>query len=125
MKTLTTLTAVAALVAGLSFAQAQSPSATQPAPNSINSGAQTGTGDSKSGAQMNGSAMQKNGGMKASGKVAVTGTSKFCIKDTGSAGSWNCKFASIAACQQEAKTGLKKECGPNPNLSATTGMKAK
>jgi hypothetical protein len=128
MKTLTTMTAIAALVAGISFAHAQNsatPNNTTPAQNSINAGSQTGTGGSQSGTQMNGNAAMKSNGTKSSGKVAVTGTSQFCIKDAGSSDGRNCKFTSMAACQKEAGPDLKKECGPNPNLSSTTGMKAK
>jgi|GEM_PF-476646 len=124
MKTLTTMTAVAALIAGISFASAQNtatPKNPTPPPSSINAGAQTGTGDSKSGSQMKPSAAAKMGNKQAT----VTGSAKFCITESSSAGSYNCKFASMAACQTEAKPASNKECAPNPNLKATTGMKAK
>ena len=93
MKTLTTLTAVAALIAGMSIASAQmSPSGS--------------AGSSSSGAK--------------SGKQAATGTGKFCV-ETSKGGSLNCKFASMSACEKEAQAqGLK--CSPNPN-AGTTGAK--
>ena len=46
------------------------------------------------------------------------GSGAFCL--TGTSGTSNCTFASIAACQKMAKSGEK--CAPNPN-SATTGAK--
>ena len=64
MKTFTTLTAVAALVAGMSVANAQNSGNTMkqdPAPNSINSGVQTGTGTAKSGTETNGAVKMKAG----------------------------------------------------------------
>ena len=89
MKTLTTLTAVAALVAGVSFAQAQgtmSPSSSS-------------------------SSMQKS---------QTIGTSPFCI-NTSASGALNCKYASMAACEKDAKP-QNLNCSPNPNKS-TTGSK--
>lgn len=72
MKTFTTMTAVAALIAGMSFANAQS-SATNPPPSSINAGTQTGTGDSKSGAETKGTAMKPGGiKVKAGAKAETT-----------------------------------------------------
>lgn len=89
MKTLTTFTAVAALIAGVSFAQAQ------------------GTMGSPS----TGSTMQKS---------QTIGTSPFCIT-TSASGGLNCKYASMAACEKDAKPqGL--NCSSNPNKS-TTGSK--
>jgi hypothetical protein len=46
------------------------------------------------------------------------GSGAFCL--TGSAGTSNCTFASIAECQKMAKSGQK--CTPNQN-NATTGAK--
>jgi hypothetical protein len=89
MKTLTTLTAVAALVAGVSFAQAQG---TMSPPSS-------------------GSSMQKS---------QTIGTSPFCINTSASA-ALNCKYASMAACEKDAKP-QNLNCSPNPNRS-TTGSK--
>jgi hypothetical protein len=92
MKTLTTLTAVAALIAGVSIASAQmSPSTKTP-------GASSG---------MSGSTQQ------------ATGTGKYCIETSG--GAMNCKYASLAACQKDAKA-QNQSCSPNPK-SSTTGSK--
>jgi hypothetical protein len=87
MKTLTTLTAVAALVAGISFAQAQ------------------------------GTMGQTGGGMQA---PQATGTGAFCIA-TSPGGPLNCKYASLAACEKDAKP-QNLNCSPNPKKS-TTGSK--
>jgi hypothetical protein len=87
MKTLTTLTAIAALAAGMSFAQAQgtmgSPSSSGAAPQQI-------------------------------------GTAPFCI-NTSASGGLNCKYASMAACEKDAKP-QNLNCSPNPKRS-TTGSK--
>ena len=95
MKTLTTLTAVAALVAGLSIANAQ-------------------TTTPKSGA------MGSSSSSSSMGRQAATGSGKFCI-ETSAGGSLNCKYASLSACQKDAKA-QNLNCSPNPN-SATTGAK--
>jgi hypothetical protein len=87
MKTVTTLTAVAALIAGISIASAQS---------------------------MNSPSSQ-------SGKPQATGSGKFCIEVSKGAGSVQCKYASMTACEKDAQAqGL--QCSPNPN-SGTTGSK--
>ena len=95
MKTLTTLTAVAALVAGLSIANAQ-------------------TTTPKSGA------MGSSSTSSSMGQQAATGSGKFCI-ETSAGGSLNCKYASLAACQKDAKA-QNLNCSPNPK-SSTTGAK--
>jgi len=96
MKTLTTLTAVAALIAGMSIASAQmSPPSSSPGSTGASSGT---TGTSKQ----------------------AIGTGKFCI-ETSPGGALNCKYASLAACQQDAKAN-NRQCAPNPN-SGTTGAK--
>ena len=95
MKTLTTLTAVAALVAGLSVASAQ-------------------TTTPKSGA------MGSSSSSSSMGRQAATGSGKFCI-ETSAGGSLNCKYANLAACQKDAKA-QNLNCAPNPN-SGTTGAK--
>jgi hypothetical protein len=87
MKTLTTLTAVAALIAGISIAQAQ------------------------------GSMGQTGSGMQA---PQTTGTGAFCIA-TSPGGPLNCKYASMAACEKDAKA-QNLNCSPNPKKS-TTGSK--
>ena len=84
MKTLTTFTAIAALIAGVSFAQAQ------------------GTMGSPS----TGSTMQKS---------QTIGTT------TSASGGLNCKYASMAACEKDAKP-QSLNCSSNPNKS-TTGSK--
>jgi hypothetical protein len=89
MKTLTTLTAVAALIAGISIASAQmSPSPKSPGASS---------------------------GMSGSSQTA-TGTGKYCIGT--SSGAMNCKYASLAACQKAAKA-QGQDCEPNPKSSTT------
>ena len=89
MKMLTTLTAVAALIAGISFAQAQG---TMGSPSS-------------------GGSMQKQ---------QTIGNSPFCI-NTSASGALNCKYASMAACEKDAKP-QNLNCSPNPKKS-TTGSK--
>jgi hypothetical protein len=91
MKTLTTLTAVAALIAGVSIAQAQ------------------GT--------MGKTSPSTSGGMQA---PQATGSGAFCIA-TSPGGSLNCKYASLAACEKDAKP-QNLNCSPNPKKS-TTGSK--
>ena len=86
MKTLTTLTAVAALVAGVSFAQAQGTMSSPPS----------------------------GGGMQRSQTI---GNSPFCI-NTSASGGLNCKYASMAACEKDAKP-QNLNCSPNPNKSTT------
>jgi hypothetical protein len=90
MRTLTTLAAIAALAAGISFAQAQ------------------GTTNSPS---SSGSSMQA---------AQTIGNSPFCI-NTSASGSLNCKYASMAACEKDAKP-QNLNCSPNPKKS-TTGSK--
>jgi len=74
MKTLTAITAVAALVAGISIAGA---------------------------APMDKSNTMDKSGAMSSHSASVTGTGKFCIK--GAAGALNCEYASLSACQKVAK----------------------
>ena len=84
MKTLATFTAIATLVAGVSFAQAQ------------------GTmGSPSPGTQ----------------KSQTIGNSPFCINMSASGG-LNCKYASMAACEKDAKP-QNLNCLPNPNKSTT------
>ena len=87
MKTLTTLTAVLALVAGISIAQAQGTMGTS------------------------------SSGMQA---PQTTGNAAFCIA-TSPGGALNCKYASLAACEKDAKP-QNLNCAPNPKKS-TTGSK--
>lgn len=98
MKTLTTLTAIAALVAGMSIASAQmSPSGSTSPKSGV-----SGTAGSSSSPQ------------------AATGSGQFCI-ETSKGGGMNCKYASMAACEKDAKA-QNLNCSPNPNKS-TTGSK--
>ena len=87
MKALTTLTAIAALAAGISFAQAQ------------------GMGSSSS---------------PSSAAPQTIGSAAFCI-NTSAGGALNCKYASMAACEKDAKP-QNLNCSPNPKKS-TTGSK--
>ena len=96
MKTLTTLTAVAALLAGISIA-----------------GAQTSSGTMQKGSSM-------GAGSSTMGKQAAIGKGKFCIETT-PGGTLNCKYASLSACQRDAKAN-NQACSSNPNLG-TTGSK--
>lgn len=91
MKTLTTLTAISALVAGLSVASAQM---TTPKSNSMGAS-----------------------GSAAGSSARITGTSQFCLV-TSPGNAMNCKYASLAACQKDATAGG--QCQQNPK-SGTTG----
>lgn len=118
MKTLTALTAVAALIAGISIASAQNaggPSNSNTSPSNINKGMNTGTPNvGTSGSETSGTAMKSGGSMD---KQAM-GNGKFCI-ETSKGGSLQCKYASLAACKKDAQPqGL--QCSPK---SATTGSK--
>ena len=95
MKPLTTLTAVAALIAGLSIASAQSPMGQRPAKS-----------DSMGNSSTQG--------------AKITGTDKFCITSA-SGDALNCKYASLAACETDAKAN-NQTCSTNPN-TGTTGSK--
>ena len=95
MKTLTTLTAVAALIAGMSVAAAQtSPGSSPPS--------------------------KSNDSMGAPQQQKVTGTGKYCIEQS-PGGALNCRYASLTSCQKAAKSG-DQQCMPNPK-SSTTGAK--
>ncbi len=74
MKTLTTLTAVVALVAGMSIANA--------------------AGTSSMGSSTSAGSMSKS--------AHVIGTKKYCMKTK--TGTLNCKFASLSACKKGAKS---------------------
>jgi len=91
MKTFTTLTAIAALIAGISIANAQG---------------------SSSGSM--------GGGATQGGQQQAIGNSPFCINSSAS-GALNCKYASLAACEKDAKA-QNLNCSPNPNRG-TTGSK--
>ena len=63
------------------------------------------------GSPSSGSSMQKS---------QTIGSSPFCI-NTSASGALNCKYASMAACEKDAKP-QNLNCSPNPNKS-TTGSK--
>lgn len=118
MKMLTTMTAIAAIIAGISIASAQNSTEKSPAPppSSINKGD---VAEHPSGTQkMNPSGMKSSAAEK-KGQVA-SGQSKFCSETSPGSG-LNCKYASMAACEKDAKAkGV--QCKPNPNMG-TTGSK--
>ena len=93
MKTLTTFTAIAALIAGISVAQAQ------------------GTMGKSGSSSTSGSGMQA---------PRTTGNGAFCIA-TSPGGPLNCKYASMAACEKDAKA-QNLNCSANPK-KGTTGSK--
>jgi len=90
MKIITTLAVTAALIAGVSIAAAQTSSTTTPS--------QTGS--------------------MASGKTAAVGKGKFCIETSAGSASLQCKYASMAACEKDAKAN-NRQCSQNPNLGTT------
>lgn len=117
MKTLTTLTAVAALVVGMSIASAQNSTNQTPqnqSPSSLNKGSQP---NAASGSESNGAAMQKKAAV---GNQQATGSGKFCV-EVSAGGSWDCKYANLAACEKDGKP-QNRQCHPNPN-TGTTGQK--
>ena len=121
MKTITTLTAVAALIVGMSIAVAQNAggsAAPGASPSNINKGSDDSTkASSQSGNESKSTAMQP-GNMHKSANA--TGSGKFCI-EVSKGGSVQCKYASVTACEKDAQAqGL--QCSPNPNLG-TTGAK--
>jgi hypothetical protein len=117
MKTLTTLAAVAALIAGMSLANAQNaggPAGPNASPGNINKGSDPSSPKgAQSGSESSGTAM-KSGGTK----DRVVGTGKFCVQVSKSGSGVECKFASMDACTKEAQPrGL--QCSPNPNMGTT------
>lgn len=117
MKTLTTLTAAVALIAGMSIASAQNAPTNKP--SSMNKGSEPTT---QSGSQAQPNTMNKSGSASMSGsKMQVTGTGKFCVEQS-PGGGLDCKFASMAACEKEGKPN-NRECKANPNTGGTTGAR--
>ena len=108
MKIVTITAAAAALLAGLTLASAQNAPTTKvnPSPNSINKGLLDPT---PSGAESRKAAT----GIPAK----VVGKGKFCVESP--AGSLNCKFASMDACQKKS-TNLNCVARPAPS---TVGKK--
>ena len=122
MKSLMTMTAVAALIAGMSIANAQNAGGAAPpgaSPSNINKGTDDGKG-TDSGSES--SKMAAQPGNKGKDKKVV-GTGKFCIQMSSGEGGIECKFSSLEACVKEGKPN-NRQCSPNPNLG-TTGSKAK
>lgn len=123
MKTLTTLTAVAALVAGMSIAAAQNQAGPAPqgaSPSNINKGSDDSSrATSQSGAQSKGT-MNRTANTK---DQITTGNGKFCMTAPGGSNALECKFASMQACEKEAKP-MNRVCHENPKM-ATTGSNAK
>jgi hypothetical protein len=113
MKTLTPLTAVAVLIAGMSIASAQAPSGMNKqndSPSSLNKGSEA-TKDSGS---------QATNPSKMSTGKQVTGSGKFCV-EMSAGGGLDCKYASLGACEKNAKPN-NRQCSPNPT-AGTTGSK--
>ena len=120
MKSLTTLAAAAALIAGMSIASAQNTAGPAPkgsSPSNLNAGSSTA---GQSGSQSKGTAMKKS----RTKKHMATGKAKFCMTAApGGTNQLNCKYASMASCEKAAKP-LNRNCEPNPNMGGTTGMKS-
>ncbi len=123
MKTITTLTAVAALIAGMSIAAAQNAGGPAPAdasPSNINKGSSRSTDiGSQSGTEAGSAAMRRGAANKSTN---ATGNGKFCIEVSKGGGSVQCRARQTAsACEKDAQAqGL--QCSPNPKLG-TTGAK--
>jgi hypothetical protein len=120
MKTITTLTAIAALIAGISIASAQNAGGPAPegaSPGNINKGeVGTDSGGGQSGNE-SGRIARQPGGMN----KKVSGNGRFCI-EISKGGSVECTFASLEACTRDAQPrGL--QCSANPNAMGTTGSK--
>jgi len=122
MKTLTTLTAVAALIAGMSIAGAQNmPSnpVENSSPNQINKGSLP---DKNSGTQS-----QRAAHARAKSGPSVTGSARYCLQATPGSSTLDCRYRSMASCQQAAKPNFK-NCVENPRTAraktrSTTGSR--
>jgi hypothetical protein len=108
MKTITTLAATVALIAGVSMAAAQTPSKNMDS-----------TSDKASSTQNNMTTTPGQTGSMQGQKVA-TGNGKFCVEKS-AGGGWDCKYATMASCEKDAKPS-NRQCQPNPNMG-TTGSK--
>jgi hypothetical protein len=89
MKSFTAVAAVAALLAGISVASAQSSTMGKDKADTMSKGSM-GT------------------------SAQVIGTGKYCVKDA--SGALDCKYASLDTCQQDAKG---QTCSANPNSGTT------
>ncbi|MBI1204827.1 MAG: hypothetical protein GC182_20180 [Rhodopseudomonas sp.] len=130
MKTLTTMTAAAALIAGLSLANAQTAPSTTPAPSSLNAGTQSGTANTKSGNETKGAAAmhkkttKKMANEKAKGTPPANSVNAGAEKGTGDkmSGSESTKTAKKKAMPKETTgSNLKK---PTPNQSGNADVPA-
>lgn len=122
MKTLTTMAAVAALIAGMSIASAQNaggPAGPNASPGNINKGVGTEKSTSQSGNQSGKTV--KQAGPK---KTRVTGKGAFCVEVSSGTGGLNCKYATMAACEKDAQP-QNNMCSPNPNkMAKSSGAKS-
>ena len=102
MKTITALTAIAALVVGISIASAQNSGGAagqNASPGNINKGADPSTrSGAQSGSESSGSAMQSSG----TSKGRVTGNGQFCV-EVSKGGGVECKYTSMSACEKDAQ----------------------
>jgi hypothetical protein len=118
MKTLTTLTAVAALLAGMTIAGAQNMPSNPPenaSPNQVNKGSVPGV---NSGTQSPRSAKRRG-----KSGPSVTGGAKYCLQSTPGSSTLDCRYRTMAACQQIARTDYK-NCVENPRSGrSTTGSR--
>ena len=112
MKTLTTMTAVAALIAGISFASAQM---NNTPPSGINPGAEPATASGSK-------ATNPSGGAMIDKSAKLTGTGKFCLGGGQANKPWNCSYATLAACTKVAQP-EGSQCSPRP--AVTTGSNSK
>ena len=121
MKTITTLTAIAALIAGISLASAQNQGGAAPqgaSPSNINKGADDSTkSGAQSGSESSGTAMKSGGAINPGRQV---GNGQFCV-EISKGGGIDCKYASMTACEKDAQPqGL--QCSANLK-QGTTGAK--
>lgn len=122
MKTLTTMTVIAALAAGLSIAAAQNAPSNPPqnsSPNQIN----------KSNLPDKNSGIESQRAAKTPGKSgpSITGNAKFCMEATPGSSTLDCRYQTMAACEQAAKPNYK-HCVENPKTASrgarsTTGAR--
>ena len=118
MKTFTTLAAVAALIAGMSIANAQNaggPAGPNASPSNINKGADTEKTTSQSGNE-SGKTVKQAGAKK----TRVMGKGAFCVEVSAGTGGLDCKYASMAACEKDAQP-QNNQCSPNPNKKMAKG----
>lgn len=118
MRTFTALMVTATLFIGLGAATAQNAPSNPPqnsSPNQIN---KSNLPNKNSGSESQAAAKSGSGSMNKQAKTI--GNGKFCVETT-PGGAWNCKFASMSACEKEGKPN-NRQCYPNPK-GATTGSR--